>query len=1082
MNNDSETSDMSDAASVTDNVNQDDSMDFTLNSQEMENEDDSRSVHSNDSVVNSFYPRNANSSLRSELRRENVANGYSNVDYLKKGFQNVPNMLKNMHDIDDKGNLKKNKIHLFEIDTVPDLNDLLSLKPEYETTMDSVSKCFKVIPASDLSHMMQPYEGYSFCYVDRCNSMNIPQHIADVLYFHYALLNHIKANGLTNYVIPISELITLKKIRVDSKKVVGLFESVVGQTTTLDDENDGEENGGSTKSCLKRLFNEYDHLSSDHYLEHDPFTIRVAYTGAFFKVGEKVQQELFCMAIITPNRAFDYISFVNDFLSTPPKNPAAKKHWIELDLCYKKIQLFEVNQNCGLDVDSSDYIEDISGKGGVLNVLSMLRLPMRIAWIILNLPHDATPTDIEILGFPKLSFKYDGSMDGYVTYMNTYIQNQVSVYDTMQQNIHMYYKASDAAQAEFPLQNMSSPGGWPRSGLATTQEDGIEYVEFTEFGLFYFPIVMKFRYQKFIDKPTMESFCLNLGQEPESVMKKKRDFVTFDPEAGMASVMPDPMILQSTDRAVPLKILNKYYGPNAKPAEDFKDSKLIKWYEAMRAHVQSQRENGITPDEAMVQIKRHIESCMEQHMCIVRNDGYGSHHLQQCGRIMDEVKNTRLGHEIISENLRHVKRNFMPKGIRHDAYLGASYTMLHEWCNFNTHASLYATNSETALDILLSSLLWHLGSHSHTMTSFFQGCLIIGCMGHLHVVIDKIAYIDWRKPNSSGAGAIQDRLNKYLEALGIELRIMPDENNLIFINPNRNTMAALENECCVIIINTNMSEVKSKPSPAMKDMPLLMLENRGDYELDTLIRFVFPRDAVQRNVALTTIDPDKTNDRIVAQKQQICNPNVAGFCTNQKKPSDHPKSLICVTHVNHPGAPAYYEVNDASGEINDVQCELNDGRATMPKGAELVKLLKFIFFSKIFTSVMVALPHRAGMFPFHINTTTSSFLDWMYMIVQNHLFCVFNAEMIENFGRIKNGYEYRHVGWSVWMRSINCLSRSEKDVFKAGKEAALACTFDALPMTEVIFGCYLYLIDYVLTGALSGLGCVRCAQHFKAVH
>ena len=230
---------------------------------------------------------------------------------------------------------------------------------------------------------------------------------------------------------------------------------------------------------------------------------------------------------------------------------------------------------------------------------------------------------------------------------------------------------------------------------------------------------------------------------------------------------------------------------------------------------------------------------------------------------------------------------------------------------------------------------------------------------------------------------------------------MKDDNKLIYINPNRNTMAALENECCVITVNTGMSEVKSKPSPAMKDMPLLMLENRGDYSLDTLIRFVFPRDGVQRNVALTTMDLDKTNDRSVALKEQICNPNVCGFCTNQKKGTDEPKSLICVTHVCHPGAPAYFELKESSCQINDVQCELNDGRAKMPQGEDMKSILKMIFFSKIFTSVMVALPHRSGMMPFHINSTTSALLDWMYMIVRSHLFCIFNGDVIENFGRIK---------------------------------------------------------------------------------
>ena len=976
--------------------------------------------------------------MEDSIQKNRAINDETCPDYLRKGFENVPESLRNIASVATD----KVSPHLFDpSDIVEDEFNLLTLKPMYEKTMDSAGKCFQVIPANDWSHYMQPYEGYPLCYVDRCNSMNIPHHISDVLYFYYSMLNHIKSTGLTNYAVPVdqdnSQLLKLKRVRNDPKKIMGIHEVVIGENMgfcTSGQESSQDFDYTCIKDSLSRLFSEHDKVSSDHLIERDPFSIRVAYTGAFFKVGgepttfgdeqttlgnakkkssAEVKQELFCVAIVTPVRAFDFISYVRDFLSSPPKNVQQRDHWCQLDLCYRRIHMFEVNNNCGLQCDPGDYKDDISGKGGVLSVLSMLRLPMRIAWVIQNMGFEESPYDIEIIGFPRLSFKYDGKMEGYCTFMNTYINNQVEVYDTFQKNIQVYYSSSEVMQNDCPQQNMKSPGGWPlpsddcfllKSIPGIGSERDVEYFEFQRFGLFKFPLVMRFKYQKFIDKPNRESFVLNLGQEPESVLKKKNDFKTFDYVAGMRSIMPDATILQSNEEATPLQVLNKYYGPNAKPAEDFKDSRLIKWYEAMRVHVQSQRVryvDCISPDDAMVQVRRHVDSCMEQHTCIVRSDGYGSMHFQQCMKVVDNLSKTCLAGDYISSNLRSARSTHAPVGIRHDTYLSTSYAMLHEWVKFNVYACLYSTNSEAALEIMLSSLLWHLGSHSHTMTSFFQGCLIVGGLGHLQVVIDKVPYVDWRKINSSGAGAIQDRLNKMKEELGRVNKIMKDDNKLIYINPNRNTMAALENECCVITVNTGMSEVKSKPSPAMKDMPLLMLENRGDYSLDTLIRFVFPRDGVQRNVALTTMDLDKTNDRSVALKEQICNPNVCGFCTNQKKGTDEPKSLICVTHVCHPGAPAYFELKESSCQINDVQCELNDGRAKMPQGEDMKSILKTIFFSKVFTSVMVALPHRSGMMPFHINSTTSALLDWMYMIVRSHLFCIFNGDVIENFGRIK---------------------------------------------------------------------------------
>jgi hypothetical protein len=60
-----------------------------------------------------------------------------------------------------------------------------------------------------------------------------------------------------------------------------------------------------------------------------------------------------------------------------------------------------------------------------------------------------------------------------------------------------------------------------------------------------------------------------------------------------------------------------------------------------------------------------------------------------------------------------------------------------------------------------------------------------------------------------------------------------------------------------------------------------------------------------------------------------------------------------------------------------------------------------IAFSRTFAGVMVALPHRSGMFPFRVSTPTSAFLDWLFMLVKEHVMCIFNVRVVENFGRIK---------------------------------------------------------------------------------
>jgi len=41
------------------------------------------------------------------------------------------------------------------------------------------------------------------------------------------------------------------------------------------------------------------------------------------------------------------------------------------------------------------------------------------------------------------------------------------------------------------------------------------------------------------------------------------------------------------------------------------------------------------------------------------------------------------------------------------------------------------------------------------------------------------------------------------------------------------------------------------------------------------------------------------------------------------------------------------------------------------------------------------------MLPFHISSITSAFLDWLFMLVKEHVLCLFNVRVRESFGRMK---------------------------------------------------------------------------------
>ena len=50
---------------------------------------------------------------------------------------------------------------------------------------------------------------------------------------------------------------------------------------------------------------------------------------------------------------------------------------------------------------------------------------------------------------------------------------------------------------------------------------------------------------------------------------------------------------------------------------------------------------------------------------------------------------------------------------------------------------------------------------------------------------------------------------------------------------------------------------------------------------------------------------------------------------------------------------------------------------------------------------MVALPHRTGMLPIAHNPHVASYLDWLFMLIKEHILCIFDASVAQNFGRIK---------------------------------------------------------------------------------
>jgi hypothetical protein len=152
--------------------------------------------------------------------------------------------------------------------------------------------------------------------MSRCCGASLPEDIEIGVYFFYRLLSDIRSKGLTRFVVPTPTLVP-QWDRVTNKKVTHVCEKK---------ERADSQHGihGLMSDCredfdVSEMMRSRAVTSSVEDLSGvQPFSIRVAFTGAFFDVGGKSVQELFAFLIITPLRNFDIVSYIHEsFLSQP---------------------------------------------------------------------------------------------------------------------------------------------------------------------------------------------------------------------------------------------------------------------------------------------------------------------------------------------------------------------------------------------------------------------------------------------------------------------------------------------------------------------------------------------------------------------------------------------------------------------------------------------------------------------------------------------------------------------------------------------------------------------------------------------
>jgi len=290
--------------------------------------------------------------------------------------------------------------------------------------------------------------------------------------------------------------------------------------------------------------------------------------------------------------------------------------------------------------------------------------------------------------------------------------------------------------------DLRNPGGWPLR-VALPGADGVA-PEFKRFGLPPLPIIMQWSLKKNpVHYVSFESFRLNTGKLPQLVMVQLRKFLTFDPMNQVRDThtvadsaccvadsafflsqdidATDSIMLRHPELATPFCITMRYYGEQANPLENLATAGCMQeWWSAIREHITHLRStNAITPMAAMGMFVRYMSSCIESHRGMILSGSYRSTRIQQALQIVDGIPMSPLA-DVKLKPIVERMANRVPDSIRHDTYLRASCLFMYLFEDINSDFVLNSGNLECAIEMLISSLGWLVGSHNATFKWFFQ--------------------------------------------------------------------------------------------------------------------------------------------------------------------------------------------------------------------------------------------------------------------------------------------------------------------------------------------------------------------------
>lgn len=352
----------------------------------------------------------------SHASQESTSEGYIPLDgcteELSKSFMTVSPNLRNQGE----------KRFKFPFDVYMDPNKLLLPAEQHFNKMAAVSKGFKLKRMTSTCRLTQPTEGTPLTFVAECSGPEIPKASMRVMYFAQRLKQYIDSTGLQGFVVPTDNL--TPQYDVTGKHIVCMMEK------RRPAESDAAERDVSNESDLFSLEDMLVRRERNQtFIEDVPkeaISVRVGFTCTYSKnLHGLLEKRMFCIVVLTPINSFDLLSYIKQTMLKAPSKGSAdfearNRDYNEMLFLWRLILDNEAYNSMCLPGHLGDPInEPPSGRVGLDSITSEFMIPLKINAMI----RAASPGsyEVEIIGFPYLTFRKDDMMNDYREYADAII-------------------------------------------------------------------------------------------------------------------------------------------------------------------------------------------------------------------------------------------------------------------------------------------------------------------------------------------------------------------------------------------------------------------------------------------------------------------------------------------------------------------------------------------------------------------------------------------------------------------------------------------------------------------------------------